>query len=144
MFKFSKGRRKDFKTEEAYLRDVYRRNASVIPNTESQFVKQVQGYKSIIKSEGKRGSITDALNRMSHSRAYTPYKDIAAENVKNALITFGKWNEFQTGIRDKSGRFSSLDWSKLIWDKERNVYNYDGKVLIDLKNSPLGVDLIWL
>lgn len=144
MFKFNKGKRKDFKTDEAFLRDVYRRNASLIPNTEDQFVKQIIGYKTILHSEGKRATLTSALSTLAKSRAYTPYKDMAGENVRRGLIKHGLYNQFQTGIRDKSGRFTSLDWSKLTWDKDREVYNYDGKVLIDFRNSPEMVYLTWL
>ena len=61
MFKFKTGRRKDFKTEEAFLKDVYQKNLSAIPpgTTETMFINQVRAHKIAYET-----NITGALNKL--------------------------------------------------------------------------------
>ena len=133
MFKFKKGRRKDFKTEVAFLEDVYRRNISAIPSgtTAQMFVTQVQSYKI-----GYDTNITGALNMLAKSERYTPYTERAGDNIMSALEKHGQLKKFKTMIRDSQGRFVKYDRSKLRWDHDSQVYIYDNKISIDVRNSP--------
>lgn len=133
MFKFKKGRRKDFKTEAEFLKDVYYRNISAIPSgtTVDMFVTQVQSYKI-----GYDTNITGALNKLANAEIYTPYTERAGDNVMSVLEKHGQLKKFKTLIRDSQGRFVKYDRSKLRWDHDSQVYIYDNKISIDVRNSP--------
>lgn len=133
MFKFKKGRRKDFKTEAEFLKDVYYRNISVIPSgtTADKFVEQVKAYKTIYDT-----NITGALNKLANKDIYTPYTERANDNIMSVLEKHGQLKKFKTLIRDSQGRFVKYDRSKLRWDRDSQVYIYDNKISIDVRNSP--------
>ena len=133
MFKFKKGRRKDFKTEAEFLKDVYYRNISAIPSgtTVDMFVTQVQSYKI-----GYDTNITGALNKLANAEIYTPYTERAGDNIMSVLEKHGQLKKFKTLLRDSQGRFVKYDRSKLRWDHDSQVYIYDNKISIDVRNSP--------
>ena len=133
MFKFKTGRRKDFKTEVAFLKDVYSRNIGAIPlgTTEAMFVNQVRAYKIANDT-----NITGALNKLANSERYTPYSERAGDNVMRVLEKHGQLKKFKTMIRDSQGRFVKYDRSKLRWDHDSQVYIYDNKISIDVRTSP--------
>ena len=133
MFKFKKGRRKDFKTEAEFLKDVYYRNISAIPSgtTADMFVTQVRSYKISYDT-----NVTGALNKLANAETYTPYTERAGDNIMSVLEKHGQLKKFKTLIRDSQGRFVKYDRSKLRWDRDSQVYIYDNKISIDVRNSP--------
>lgn len=139
--KLIKGRRKDFKTEEAYLKDIFNKNRAVIAeaygkNAEQKFINSVRSYKQL-----QGGTITGALKKVERSRAFTPYADIATESVKKSIIKYGKWDQFRSMTRGERGRFTAYDPSLLIWDRDSNSYIYNNLVRISFENSPEDVIL---
>lgn len=139
--KFDMGRRKDFKSETAYLKDVFRRNREVITkvykeDAESKFIDAVQSIKEV-----KEVNIRQALNTLSQAKAFTPYKETAKSNAIQAVINFDKYQEFRNLTRDEKGRFTRVDMDKLDWDEDSESYIYDNRVMISFSNSPLGVTL---
>ena len=133
MFKFKTGRRKDFKTEEAFLKDVYQKNLSAIPpgTTENMFINQVQAHKVAYET-----NITGALNKLANKSQYTPYTERAGDNVMSALQRHGMLKKFKTMIRDREGKFRAYDHNKLVWNSDQGVYIYDNRIVIDIRESP--------
>lgn len=133
MFKFDVGRRKDFKTEEAFLRDVYQRNIGQMPVgvSKEMFVLQVQSYKVAYDT-----NITGALRKLANTEDYTPYVERASDNVLKTLENFGQLKKFKSMIRDAKGHFAKFDPKKLKWDRETATYIYNDKIMIDIRNSP--------
>lgn len=136
MFSFKKGKRKDFKTEEAYLKDIFARNQAKITevfgnNAETKFINQVQARKRMSNT-----NVSGALKQLARTNDFTPYTEIAGENVINALKKYGKYQTFRGLTRDEKGRYTKLDRTKLKWDKETGMYIYDNRIAIDIKNSP--------
>ena len=141
MFKFNKGRRKDFKTEEAFLSDIYDRNVSKIPanTTKEGFIAQVQAYKIAYET-----NVSGALRKIANTEAYTPYVERAQDNVLKALEEFGQLKKFKTMIRNEKGHFAKYDRSLLKWNREGGYYVYGGKIIIDIRNSPEQVIMRYL
>lgn len=133
MFKFKKGRRKDFKTEEAFLGDVYQKNISAIPSgtTQNMFINQVRAHKIVYKT-----NIAGALNKLANKSQYTPYVERANDNVMSVLQKHGMFKKFKTMIRDREGKFRAYDRNKLVWNSDQGVYIYDNKIVIDIRESP--------
>lgn len=138
MFKFKKSLRKNFKTEEAYLKDIYYKNIGNIPEgfTAEQFVNQVQAYKIVYKT-----NITGALKKLSNTEDYTPYKERAVDNAVKALKKFGKYKYFRQMLRDEKGRYMAYDPALMTWRPELHMYVYNGKIAIDIRNSPESVEV---
>ena len=78
MFKFDTGYRKDFKTEEAFLRDVFQRNINKIPAgvNKEMLVLQVKSYKVEYNT-----NITGALRKLAKS---DEYKNKIRINIRNS------------------------------------------------------------
>ena len=133
MFKFNTGYRKDFKSEEAFLSDVYNRNITRLPvgTNKEMFIAQVQSYKVAYDT-----NVTGALRKLANTEDYTPYVERAHDNVLKTLENFGKLKKFKTMIRDEKGHFVKYDRSLLKWNRDGKYYVYDGKVIIDIRNSP--------
>ena len=141
MFKFKKGRRKDFKTDTAFLKDVYQKNLGRLPagETESKFVANVIAHKVTYKT-----NITGALNIYARNREYTPYEELAVDNIMSGLKKHGMFKKFKTMIRDRSNKFRAFDPKKLSWDASQKVYIYDNteyKIIIDRRESPERITL---
>lgn len=137
---FIKGRRKDFKTEDAYLTDIFEKNREAITsaygaNALERFKNQVRSYKIL----NNNMTVKAAIKKIERSRAFTPYKYIAAENVKKQMIEYDKWRQFQNLTRDHKGRFTKYDPKLLHYDRDTKSYIYDGRVRISFKNSPEGI-----
>lgn len=136
MAKFIRGRRGDFKTEEAFLRDVFEKNREAITqafgaNAEMKFINNVRARKSLGNT-----TILGALKRVERSEAFMPYQERAYENVKAALRKYDKWNEFRSMTRDYRGRYTTWDPNLMRWDRDRKAYIYNNRVMIDITNSP--------
>lgn len=138
MFKFRKSLRKNFKTEEAYLKDIYHKNIGRIPEgvTEEQFVNQVKAYKLVYKT-----NITGALKKLSNTEDYTPYKERAYDNVMVTLKKYGKYKQFKQMIRDEKGRFMAYNPDLMSWRPELHMYVYNNLIAIDIRNSPESVEV---
>lgn len=140
--KFDVGRRKDFKTEEAFLEDVFARNREVISsvlgvNAESKFIDQVQSLKEL-----RDVNVRQAIKIVSRYKAFTPKSDIMKENAIQGLKSWDLYQDFRNLTRDeKTGRFTKVDYSKLKWDRESNRYIYDNRIAIVYNDSPKGVSL---
>ena len=140
--KFDMGRRKDFKSETDFLKDVFARNREAITKVygkgaEETFIDAVQSMKV-----AKEINIRQVLNELSRSNAFTPKGDIMKENAIQGLKSWDLYQDFRNLTRDeKTGRFTKVDYSKLKWDKESSRYVYDGRVAIVFNDSPQGVSL---
>lgn len=145
MYKFELGniRRKDFKTERAYLRKIYKLNQSKIVRvfgldaSFEKFYNAVQARKAIT---GK--NVRGALSALGNSTAFTPEGERLKDNVYSAVKNFGALKDFQSMTRDKFGRFTAYDRSKLSYDRDTKVYTYGGLIQISFNNSPQGITLV--
>lgn len=139
--KFDVGRRKDFKTEEAFLRDVFARNREAISSVlgdkaDSKFIEQVQSLKEL-----RNVNVKQAINIVSRYKAFTPYEETAKSNVIEAMKNFDTYQEFRNLTRDEKGRFTKVDMSKLEWDRDSQSYIYNNRVIISFLDSPKRVTL---
>ena len=139
MFKFDRGLRSDFKTERAFLADVYKRNKNVIDTvgyTEKQFIDRVIVGKeySPHSINGKKVTVIQSLKDLANSNAFTPYKERAYDNVISALKSFDKYQQFRNMTKDSKGRWTKVDMDKFRY--EDGVYIYNNSVIINMKNSP--------
>lgn len=144
--KFKKGRVKDFENLDDYLKDVYKRNAAAInevygAGAEFKFVNRVKAGLIVGKKNNERFSVSQALSQLSNSEAFTPYSERAKDNLMNTLKDFGAKKQFTSMIRDAKGRFQKIDYSLLRWNRELMRYEYNNKVFISFKNSPVSVSI---
>lgn len=145
MFSFELGnlKRKDFKTERAYLKKVYKLNQSKIirvlghGSTFDRFCNLVQARKKITDK-----NVRGALKSLANSTAFTPEGERFKDNVYSAVKSFGALKDFQSMTRDKLGHFTAYDRSKLTYDKNTKVYTYGGVLQISFGNSPQGITLV--
>lgn len=137
-YKFNKGvkRRKDFKTQDQYLDYIFEQNrdklASVFgAHARERFKGSVESYKIAYDT-----NITGALKLLEKKEAFTPEVERLHSNMWQSLKNYSAVNMFQQLTRDKGGRFTKFDTSKLVWDRENQVYVYDNRVSISFNNSP--------
>ena len=146
--KFSMGRRKDFKSEQEFLEDVFNRNREAIveaygTNAKEEFFKGVRSRKVL-----KGLNVRQAINDLTKARAFTSYQDIARENLLEVLKKNDLYNQFRSLTRDKKGRYTSVNIQALKWDKDEQMYVYDntkinGKTIgILIKNSPIRLTIL--
>lgn len=146
--KFSMGRRKDFKSEQEFLEDVFNRNREAIveaygANAKEEFFKGVRSRKEL-----KELNVRQAINDLTKARAFTPYQDIARENLLEVLKKNDLYNQFRSLTRDTKGRYTSVNIQALKWDKDEQMYVYDnreinGKTIgILIKNSPIRLTIL--
>lgn len=137
-YKFNKGvkRRKDFKTQDQYLDYIFDQNRSKLTevygiNAKETFKGQVESYKIAYDT-----NITGALKKLANKKAFTPEVERLKSNMWQSLKNYKAVNTFQQLTRDKKGKFTKFDTSKLVWDRENRVYVYDNRVSISFNNSP--------
>lgn len=137
-YKFNKGvkKRKDFKTQEQYLDYIFEQNRGKLAevfgaNARERFKGAVESYKIAYDT-----NITGALKKLENTRAFTPEVERLHSNMWQSLKNYRAVSKFQQLTRDKGGRFTKFDTSKLVWDRENQVYVYDNKVSISFNNSP--------
>lgn len=130
--------RKAFKSEEAYLANIYDTNPSISAAgvTKNQFILQSKSYKAVYET-----SINSAVKKYSESTVFTPYTERATNNIISALKSFGQLKPLTTMIRDERGHFTQFDKTQLRWDRDLGGYVYMGKVFIDVTNSPENITL---
>lgn len=141
MIKFVRGKRKNFASEKAFLHDVFEKNKVIITqaygkNAEEKFIESVNSYKKV-----KKSTTIQALATVSRSRAFISEDEMAALNVKQSIINYGKWSQFREMTRGKKGRFTAWNPDLLKWDKDAEVYIYNGNIKISFDNSPAGITL---
>lgn len=139
--KFDMGRRKDFKTETDFLKDVFARNREAITkvygeDAEKTFIDAVLSNKEV-----KEVNIRQAVTLLSRAKAFTPYEETAKRNVIEAMKNFDTYQEFRNLTRDEKGRFTRVDMSKLVWDRDSQSYIYNNRVIISFLDSPKRVTL---
>lgn len=139
--KFDMGRRGDFESETDFLKDVFRRNREAITEVygegaEDTFIGAVQSTKTV-----RDVNIRQAVKILSRAKAFTPYEETAKSNVIEAMKNFDTYQEFRNLTRDEKGRFTRVDMSKLVWDRDSQSYIYNNRVIISFSNSPEGVTL---
>lgn len=154
-YKFkSDKRRKDFKSEDAYLSYVYEQNKEKIdavrvkkgdheyvPLTKEMFINQVKARKIINNT-----NVSGALNDLGKTVGFTPVGERAKENVLKALKKQDKYGEFRNLLRDQKGHYQKVDLSKLKWNDEVGGYIYSGfnnsyNIQIVVKNSPAAIEV---
>ena len=151
----TKAKRKDYKTEEEWIRATYAKNKAFIDKKldedalktgiqrnpsgyEEEFISYYEGYRDDYKP-------MQALRQLERSTLFTPYKTTAKRNILSAMIADNtSWETFKelTGVKG----LGSIDLEKLKWSKDDNLYVYeteDGKkVKIITTNSPYGIDVV--
>lgn len=137
-YKFNKGvkKRKDFKTQDQYLDYIFEQNRSKLTevfgiNARERFKGSVQSYKIAYDT-----NITGALKKLENTKAFTPEVERLQSNMWQSLKNYKAVSTFQQLTRDKGGKFTKFDTSKLVWDRENQLYVYDNKVSISFNNSP--------
>ena len=137
-YKFNKGvkKRKDFKTQDQYLDYIFDQNISKLTevyetNAREKFKGQVESYKIAYDT-----NIAGALKKLANKKAFTPEVERLKSNMWQSLKSYKAVNTFQQLTRDKKGKFTKFDTSKLVWDRENRVYVYDNRVSISFNNSP--------
>lgn len=145
MFKFNlqqnqqRIRRRDFKTENDYLGALFEANKTKLtevygPKAKSIFTENVKA----IKVAEKTNSL-GALRILSRSRAFTPYTDIAHENIITSLKKFGKYKKFREMTKDARGKFTRIDPSKFTY--RDGAYYYEDRIRVDFDSSPEDIHL---
>lgn len=137
-YKFNKGakKRKDFKTQDQYLDYIFEQNRSKLTevfgvNARERFKGSVQSYKIAYDT-----NITGALKKLENTKAFTPEVERLKSNMWQSLKSYKAVSKFQQLTRDKKGKFTKFDTSKLVWDRETKSYIYDNRVMISFNNSP--------
>lgn len=137
-------RRKDFKTQDQYLDYIFDLNKTKIISVYSRPDHRItEGearakFKSVIESNKKvyDTNVSGALKKLEKTRAFTPEVERLQSNMWTSLKNYKAVSKFQQLTRDKGGKFTKFDTSKLVWDRENKVYVYDNKVSINFNNSP--------
>lgn len=147
-FKFSrvlgltKLRRKDFKSEEAYLGAIYDANrvkiAEALPGfSKQQFINNVQANKSY-----SGGTIRQALDILGRSVSFTPEAERFGDNVMKAIRSYGKWQQFREFTKNEKGQYTKYDPTKMKFNRKDGSYVYDGRVQIFFDESPKDIVLM--
>lgn len=125
-------------TEREYLKSVFYRNRKEIiavfgkDKPLQKFINNVQAQKIV----GGGLSTKQALNKLANTESFTPEGERLKTNLQEGLKSHDKLKEFKNLIRDEKGRFQKFDEKKLVWDRDLNMYVYDNRITIDVKNSP--------
>ena len=137
-YKFNKGvkKRKDFKTQDQYLDYIFEQNRSKLTevfgtNARERFKGSVESYKIAYDT-----NITGALKKLENTKAFTPEVERLKSNMWQSLKNYKAVSKFQQLTRDKKGKFTKFDTSKLVWNRENKSYIYDNRVMISFNNSP--------
>lgn len=141
-----------YKSEELWLKAVYRNNKEVIDNAfgkiktvnpTSNFYKfktAISGYEKY----GQKKTKYSALKTLSKSELFIPEKQRLKENAVKAIKGHEKWKDFRALSRDKKGRFEKLDYSKLTYQGNKTYFyeSESGIIVIKFTNSPETVDVM--
>lgn len=155
-YKFkSDKKRKDFKSEDAYLSYVYEQNKEKIdavrvkkgdneymPLTKEMFINQVKARKIINNT-----NVSGALNDLGKTVGFTPVGERAKENILKGLRSHDKYGEFRNLLRDEKGHYQKVDLNNLKWNSDIGGYIYSGfnsnyNIQIIVKNSPITFEVI--
>ena len=80
-----------------------------------------------------------ALKVLSRSRAFTPYKELAHQNLVESMKHFGQYQKFRELTKDAKGRYTKFDPNKVEY--KEGYYLYDNHVKIVFDNSPESLDV---
>lgn len=132
--------RKRYKSDEAYLRAVYRKNKDWINRT-ATYKPTVSMERSFVNSamdyvrQGK--TARQAANILASSAAFAGKNYRGKVNIYNVITQDKKlYSQFKSATKLK--KKSDFDIEKLKWSYDLEAYEYEGLV-IDVKNSPFEI-----
>lgn len=132
-----------YKNTDAWIDAVYRNNKDVIDaNLKLGGSSPKTIFKQIIKEYIREGvKPTTAMKTLARSTIFTPTQ----ERIKTNLWTGLKgdkaaYKEFRELTKEK-GKYTAFDPSKLVWNRQDNVYIYNALIKISFQNSPYGIEV---
>lgn len=136
----AKYRRSHYKSDATYIRAVYQKNKTVIDEKLRDIGNPYKIFKEQIKEFKEQGkTVTESINTIARSTIFTTEKERLHENFWSGLKAFKEeYKQFKELTKEK-GRYTKLDDSKIVWDRNARGYVYDNKILITYENSPFGI-----
>lgn len=131
-----------YKNTDSWIDAVYRNNKEVIDNELSKFGSPKRVFKQIVREHMDEGlSPTAAMKTIARSTLFTSEKERIRNNMMTALKEDrAAYKAFRELTKEK-GKYTKFDPSKLVWNKDDHVYQYDD-VVISFENSPYEVK-VW-
>lgn len=127
--------RYNYKTDEDYLKDIYKQNKAFIDKSlKSAGYQGYKDFEAIIKGEQLESGlgIVGAVKKASARETFTPYAERAKQNMYIGLK--GDMKAFDA-VRKATGWHDKFDASKMQYDKTLDGYIYKGSkgtVLIEV------------
>lgn len=136
----AKYRRNHYKSNGTYIRAVYQNNKIVIDKELGDIGNPYKVFKQQIVEYMQQGkSLEEGIQTIARSTIFTTEKERLHENFWSGLKAFKEeYKQFKELTKEK-GRYTKLDDSKLVWDRNARGYVYDNKILITYENSPFGI-----
>lgn len=140
-FKAKKAKSK-YKNTEGWIDAVYRNNKVVIDKELSKFGSPKRIFKKMVEEHMEEGmSPTAAMKTIARSTLFTSEKERIRNNMMTALKEDkAAYKAFRELTKEK-GKYTKFDPSKLVWNKDEHVYQYND-VVISFQNSPYEVK-VW-
>ena len=146
-----------YKSLDGYLDSIYKQNKELIDRkilteeglnlatNRAKLLKQSKKkmFKEFVKDymdEGK--TVDEALKKLSNSRQFMDYEDLARENMRDSLKRDKEaYKSFREATKEK-GRYTKIDISKFTYIGN-DEYAY-GNVVVSFKHSPERIEIIKL
>lgn len=131
-----------YKSENAWLKAVYRKNKILIDNQYQDIGSPFKILKAQISEYKEQGlTASQALKTIARSTQFTSTRERIHENFWSGLKGFRDEYKLFRELTKERGRYTKLDDSKLVWNKDLKGYVYNNKVGIKYTNSPYGIDI---
>lgn len=99
-------------------------------------------FKQMAKEYIKEGiSPTKAIKTIARSTIFTPVSERLNRNAMAGLRKDKNAYKLFRELSKESGKYAAIDKSKLRWDASSETYVYDDKIIINYRNSPLGIEV---
>lgn len=136
--------RKNYKTDRSFLQAVYRANEDILREKDislTEFKDIITSYVKTRKMQGEPMTIKKALNEYAHSTVFTPRRNVFAENIVKGLVKHDSYQLFRELTKDANNRYTKINYDLFRYDQKNNMYVYNEKIYIILKNSPESMEI---
>lgn len=139
-----------------YLDNIYYNNQELIDSKAQSFVDNINTnnyraepmtekdwFKNHVKNYINFDNLSpkQAVDALGRSMMFSSAKENMQNNLMSGLKNFGAFKQFRELTKDSKGRYTKIDMSKMVWNKDDQVYIYDNYLIINFKNSPLGIEI---
>lgn len=137
-----------------YLDNIYYNNQELIDSKAQSFIDEINTnnyrsepmtekdwFKNHVKNYINFDNLSpkQAVDALGRSMMFSSAKENMQNNLMSGLKNFNLFKQFRELTKDSKGRYTKIDMSKMVWNKDDGVYIYDNNIMIDFRNSPLRI-----